>query len=407
MHFLARVLDPVSREVSTQRIEARDATHAEGMLVAAGQHVLALKQERSLRFWLSAGFGRSAEREVALFCRELNSLLKAGLSVVEALEALEAHQQRQTPHGAGVLPNSLYSPLLGYLRIGKSLSAALAELPGVPPLLVASVRASERTSNLVSALDSYLRYSELVARLRSRVVSAALYPSIVIALGGVITVFLLSVVVPRFAALYAQMGPAAGGATRLLLNVSAVLKTQPWLLPAVMTMVLGGLASLAMHGRWRRLLAWVIESIPMLRRQAQQLELTRLYEALAMLTRGGFSLHESLDLCKTIASGTAQRERLGQAQHLIAQGVSVSRAFAAAEITDAVTERLLRAGERGGDFGAVLHAVSQRHAQTFETFVERATRVVEPLLLLVVAILVGGLVVTLYMPIFDIASSIR
>ena len=92
---------------------------------------------------------------------------------------------------------------------------------------------------------------------------------------------------------------------------------------------------------------------------------------------------------------------------MIAQGVSVSRAFAASSITNAVTERLLRAGERGGDFGAVLHAVSQRHAESFETFVERATRVVEPLLLLVVAVLVGGLVVTLYMPIFDLAGSLQ
>ncbi|MDR7335397.1 type II secretion system F family protein [Roseateles asaccharophilus] len=407
MFFLARVLDPVSREVSTQRVEARDAVQAESVIAAAGHRVLDLKPAPAMRSWLKAGLGRSVEREVVLFCRELSSLLKAGLSVVEALEALEANQQRQGSDKSAATGGSFYSALLRHLRDGKSLSTALAEMPGVPPLLVASVQASERTSNLVSALDSYLRYADLTARLRSRIVSAALYPSIVIALGIVITLFLLSVVVPRFAALYAQMGPAAGGTTRLLLGLSTLLKDHPWLLPLVGLLLLGGVAGLIVNGRWKRVLAWVIDAVPWLRHQALQLELTRLYEALAMLSRGGFSLHESLDLCKTIASGTSQRERLGQAQHLIAQGVSVSRAFAASSITNAVTERLLRAGERGGDFGAVLHAVSQRHAESFETFVDRATRVVEPLLLLVVAVLVGGLVVTLYMPIFDIASSIR
>ena len=407
MYFLARVLDPASREVSTQRVEARDAVQAEGVISAAGHHVLELKPEHSLRSWLYLGLGRNAEKEVVLFCRELSSLLKAGLSVVEALEALDAHQQRQSADGRQAATNGFYSALLRYLRDGKSLSAALAEMPAVPPLLIASVQASERTSNLVSALESYLRYADLTARLRSRIISAALYPSIVIALGAVITVFLLSVVVPRFAALYAQMGPAAGGTTRLLLNLSALLKGAPWLLPVLALLLLGGVMALITNGRWKRVLVWVIDAVPLLRHQALQLELTRLYEALAMLSRGGFSLHESLDLCKTIASGAAQRARLAQAQHLIAEGVSVSRAFAASAITKAVTDRLWRAGECGGYLGAVLHAVSQRHAETFETFVERATRVVEPLLLLVVAVLVGGLVVTLYMPIFDIASSIR
>ena len=406
MYFLARILDPVSREVSTQRIEAQDRAQAEGVVAAAGHHLVDLKTEHSLRSRLRLGMGRSSEREIVLFCRELSSLLRAGLSVVEALEALEANQQRQN-NGQAASINSLYTVLLRHLRTGKSLSAALSEMSGIPPLLIASVQASERTSNLVSALDSYLRYSDLVGRLRSRVVSAALYPSIVIALGAFIAVFLLWVVVPRFAALYAQMGPAAGGTTRMLLSLSALLKTFPWLLPLLAFLLLGGLAALATEGRWKRVLAWVIEAIPLLRFQALQLELTRLYEALAMLTRGGFSLHESLDLCKTIASGATQRARLEQAQQMIAQGISVSRAFAASSITNAVTERLLRAGERGGDFGAVLHAVSQRHAEAFETFVERATRVIEPLLLLVVAVLVGGMVVTLYMPIFDIASSIR
>jgi general secretion pathway protein F len=407
MYFLARVLDPISREVSTQRVEARDSAQAEGVISAAGHHLIELKPEHSLRSWLNLGLGRGAAKEVVLFCRELSSLLKAGLSVVEALEALDANQQRQTAESGRVSQIGFYAALLRHLRDGKSLSTALAEMPAVPPLLIASVQASERTSNLVAALDSYLRYADLTARLRSRIVSAALYPSIVIALGAVITVFLLAVVVPRFAALYAQMGPAAGGTTRLLLNLSALLKSAPWLLPALLMLLLSAVMALIMNERWKRVLAWVIDAVPLLRHQALQLELTRLYEALAMLVRGGFSLHESLDLCKTIASGSAQRARLAQAQNLIAEGTSVSRAFAASAITNTVTERLLRAGERGGDFGAVLHAVSQRHAETFETFVERATRVVEPLLLLVVAVLVGGLVVTLYMPIFDIASSIR
>ncbi len=403
MHFIARALDPATRSVVSVPLEAVNADQARGLAESRGLHVIELQPAAAPR---RAAAGLS-EREIQLFCRELSSLLKAGLSVVEALEALDAQQQRQAQGSGRATSSGLHAGLLQQLREGAALSVALAALPGAPALLVASVQASERTSNLVEAMDAYLKYAELVQRLRSRVLSAALYPSIVISLGACITVFLLAVVVPRFAALYAQMGPAAGGTTRALLALSSWLKAAPWLVPLLGVLLVGGVVALLHQGRWRAVLAWVVEAVPYLRRQARQLELTRLYEALAMLTRGGYSLFESLELCKSIATRPAQRARLADAQRQIAEGQSVSTAFAAADITDAVTERLLRAGQSGGDFAAVLHAVSQRHAEAFETFVERATRVVEPLLLLLVAILVGGLVVTLYMPIFDIASSIR
>ncbi|MBX9715155.1 MAG: type II secretion system F family protein [Burkholderiaceae bacterium] len=126
-----------------------------------------------------------------------------------------------------------------------------------------------------------------------------------------------------------------------------------------------------------------------------------------MLVRGGYSLHEAIGLCVGVSDGAEGAERLRQVQASIERGASVALAFSAADMTDAVTERLLRAGDRGGDFHRVLKAIGDRHAHAFETFVERATRVVEPVLLLLVALVVGGMVLLLYMPIFDIAASVR
>ena len=90
----------------------------------------------------------------------------------------------------------------------------------------------------------------------------------------------------------------------------------------------------------------------------------------------------------------------------ISRGRPASSAFARAGLTDVVTERLLAVGERTGAFDGVLQTIADRHADRFSTFVERATRIVEPLLLLVVALVVGGIVVMMYMPVFDMANSI-
>jgi len=393
MDFEARLFDPASRAVQLRHVEAADEQAARALLAGGGATVLALRAVRRAR----AAAPAAARHDLALWCRELRALLQAGLSVVEALDAL----------GAAAGPDSIYEALLARLREGKALSTAMHDVGGFPPLLVASVRASERTSDLTHALDAYLRFDDMVGGLRRKVISAALYPALVVALGSLIAVFLLLVVIPRFAKLYGEAGAEVSVATHALLAFSAALSTQPWLVPVA-------LAVLAVVGLWagtggrpRRAGAWLVGAWPWLGRQVAHFERARLFEALALLVHGGYSLHEALGVCLSLAQGPASHTQLTLARQRIEQGASASGGFQAAGLTDAVTERLIRAGERGGDFDRVLRAIAERHRQAFETFVERATRIVEPVLLLGVALMVGAMVVLLYMPVFDIAASVR
>lgn len=406
MRFDVRYLDAAAMLIREQRLDAPDEAALRTRLQNEGKQALAVRPVREWRLGFpAAASARRSVAEVALFCRELRALTGAGLSVVEALDALAAQQGAGTTSMAA--GQDVAGLLLARLRAGRSLSSAMADVGGFPPLLVASIQSSERTSNLGDALDAFLRYDEVIGTLRRRVISAALYPMIVVTLGLLIAVFLLWVVIPRFGSLYGQMGQGAGTATAALLGLSSALHQSPWIVPTALA-VLGALVAWgATGGRAQRALRFLIAHVPALARPARHFELARLFEALALLVKGGFSLHEAFELCRNMADAPASRQRIVLAQQGIERGVSVSRACAAADLTDEITERLLRASERGGDFGAVLQAISRRHSSAFETFVERATRIVEPVLLLGVALLVGGMVVLLYMPIFDIASAIR
>src|SRR6185369_2769298 len=106
------------------------------------------------------------------------------------------------------------------LQQGQSLSHALSGLPHVPPVLLAAVRAGERTSNLAEALDDYLRFDELVQRLRRKVISAAIYPTLVTSLGVAISLFLLMVVMPSFARMYQKLKARSGGLSAALIELS-------------------------------------------------------------------------------------------------------------------------------------------------------------------------------------------
>ncbi|MCD2345012.1 type II secretion system F family protein [Ideonella azotifigens] len=394
MDFEARLFDPASRAVELRRLQADDEPAARALLSATGHTVLEL---RTLRGRRQAAAGGKRKEDLALWCRELRALLQAGMSVVEALDALAA--------AAG--PASMHEALLARLREGKSLSTAMQQVGGFPALLVASVRASERTSDLTHALDAFLRFDDMVGGLRRKVISAALYPAVVVGLGSLIAVFLLLVVIPRFAKLYSEAGAGVSTATRGLLAFSALLSAQPWLAPVGLALLFTGVLWALSGTRPAQLLAWLLRVWPWLAVQAGHFERARLFEALALLVHGGYSLHEALGVCLTLAQAPEMHARLTQARLRIEQGAAASVSFDSVGLTDPVTERLIRAGERGGEFDRVLRAIAERHRQTFETFIERATRIVEPVLLLGVALMVGSMVVLLYMPIFDIAGSVR
>lgn len=394
MRYAVRHVPGGATGVREETVEAVSAAELRQRLTAAGSVVLEIRD---------VGRGslprRPAAFDLAWWCRELETLLRAGMTAVEAIETLAAGQH-------DVQRDQVHTTLLRALREGASLSRAM-RLTGVfPQVLVAGVTASERTSTLADALRDYLRYDELLQRLRRQAVSAALYPAMVIGLGAVISVFLLLYVIPRFSRMYGGLHGTLSPATEAVMWLSRMLREQ-WPLGLLLFAALAAMAAAA----WRsgRLAQWgekVLEGVAPLRKQWDHFRLAKLYQSLALLFRGGYTFDEALQVCKEIRLGARMEAGIGLAREQIARGKPASTAMAAAGLTELTTQRLLAVGERTGSFDTVLQTIADRHAQVFTTFIERATRIVEPVLLLAVALVVGSLVVMMYMPIFDIAGGL-
>ena len=163
---------------------------------------------------------------------------------------------------------------------------------------------------------------------------------------------------------------------------------------------------------WRSGALWRVasglaERIPALHRRIDEFRLAKLYQALGLMFKGGYTLDQALGQCAALGLGPRMTLGIQQAQAGLARGQRVSTTLEQAGLTDVVSQRLLAVGERTGNFDQVLQAIAERHGANFATFIERATRVAEPVLLLLVALAVGGVVVLMYMPVFDIASSVR
>lgn len=397
--FRVRCFDAVTAQVLDLTIDAPSQTSARQHADVGGRLVLAVDPQADSAPHGGQRAGRAA-LDVAWWCRELRTLVSAGMTVVEALETLQ--QQ-----GAGDAREALHGQLVGELHRGKALSAAMQSTGAFPAVLVAGVKAGERSGALLDALDDYLRYHGLLEALRRQVVSASLYPVVVVSLGFVVSTFLLAFVLPRFAQMYGEGAMAATGVTLGLLAFSRMLAIHgPWF--ALGLVLLLTLALWAWHaGQARRAGSWLLEHVGPLRRRVDEFRLAKLYHSLALMFRGGYALNEALDLCAALGLGPRLTSLVQVAQAGLNRGQRVSDAFGDAGLTDLVSRRLLVVGERSGQFDRVLQTVADRHASRFSTFVERGTRLVEPILLLLVALVVGSIVVLMYMPVFDMAGSVR
>lgn len=393
MRYLVRTFHANSASVSEQTVESVSAALAPAGLAGSGHVVLSVQALNAARP------GRPA-LDVAWWCREVRTLVAAGMTVVEALETLRAQP-------LGQARAQVHDSLVQQLRQGQALSQAMRSIAVFPAVLIAGVKAGERTSSLVEALDDYLRYHEMLEQLRKKAVSAAIYPGLVLGLGSAITVFLLMVVLPRFTGLYANLAGPVSAATRVMMAASSVLTQHTALIASLLAALLAGVAAAWRAGWAGRAVLQVAEGMAPLRRRLDEFRLAKLYQSLALMFRGGYSLDEALQQSTGLGLGDRLRQGVLAARAGLQRGQRVATAFADAGLTDSVTQRLLAVGERTGNFDQVLQTISQRHAANFATFIERATRVVEPVLLLAVALLVGGIVVMMYLPVFDIASSVR
>lgn len=381
-------------------VEAADELDARRQAEARGLYATEVKLVRASFFTLgSKTSGSTRAFSLVLFSQELLALLRAGLSIVEALEALQEK-------GSGGHVHGILSRLLTGLREGKRFSSVLAEQPRVfPPLYVGIMQAAEGTSDLPRSLARFVDYQQRIDSVRNKIISAMIYPLILLVVGGGVTFFLIGYVVPRFAEVYQGAGRSLPWLSQLLLDWGrfAASHAKPLLLG-------GGAALLALCIGLRRIIgqqgmmSWFAQ-LPGLGERIRIYELSRLYLTLGMLLEGGIPIMAALRTVQGIVSAHLGKG-LQDAADAIQTGTALSAAFDAHRLTTPISLRMLRVGERSGELGQMLTQSALFYDGEISRWIDRFTRSFEPLLMAAIGLVVGVIVVLLYMPIFDLAGSL-
>lgn len=396
MQVRLRIADAGS---GSRAIEIAAASEADAVrqAMARGARVLAVEAASAPASTASSGRYRFP---LLLFSQELLALLEAGLNLAEAIETLHLKERQGNTR-------SIIDEVLARLREGKSLSDTLARLPQhFPDVYVATVRASERTGNLPMALRRYIAYQVQLDGLRKRLVSAAIYPAMLLTVGLFVMFFLLGYVVPKFSMVYESSGRDLPWLSLALVSFGKAVHAH-WVW--VLMFAVAGLAAAAYavaQPAFRQTLLDLLMRLPFFANKAEEFRLARFYRAQGLLLAAGIPLTRGLEMVSGLLT-TAQQERLAVARRKVQEGQTLSAALVGCGLAGPVAESLIRVGESSGRLAEMLERTAAFQDDDFSRWIDWATRLLEPMLMTAIGLVIGVVVVLMYIPIFELAGSLQ
>lgn len=344
--------------------------------------------------------GRLSLREFLVFNQEFLALVRAGLPILKVFDLLA--ERSGNPR--------LQAALQGVrteIRGGFSVSEAMGRYPAhFPDLYRASLRSGEQTGNLPEVLKRYIAYLKLVIGVREKVVTALAYPAFLIIVGAAVVSFLLTYVMPAFADIYGHSKAQLPGPTRLLL--AAVEDTSRWL-PWVSAGILG-MAVLA--ARWLKTTAGREQCdrlslrLPVIGDVLLKSQTIRMARTLSTVLAGGIPLLSALQITSGTVTNRVISQALARATDRVRDGAGLAASLKQEGFLPQMTLEMIEVGETTGGLEAMLHDVAEFHEGELDLRLSQLTTWVEPVLLLVMGVIVGGIVIVMYLPVFQIAGTV-
>ncbi len=333
--------------------------------------------------------------EIALFIRQLASLLASGMPLDEALQALS----EQAGH-RGL--RQTVTVLRDQIREGHSLHEAMEQLPRVFDRLTrAMVAAGEHSRNLPQVLERLADHAEVQQALRRRVLVALIYPAILVLVSLLVTAGLLIFVVPEVTRVFDQSGATLPLVTRTLLAASSLLREQ-WQWLAVLPAALAGAASLLLRQeQWRCRLQSLLLRLPLLGRLLRELEATRLARTLGGLVESGVPLLEAMQIAATTQELLPLRAAVEQARERVREGTPLHRSLGRSGLLPPMMVHLIANGERAGALPRMLLAAAGGLERSVESRIALLLGLLEPFIILIMGALVMFIVIAILLPIFD------
>jgi type II secretory pathway component PulF len=395
------VVEAVDRSGAVLRIEAMGQVP-----VSITETTKTVKQgsDKTKRFNFELGFQRKPKmkmQDLLLFSRELSDLVASGMTIGRALHTLSA---RKDESATGRIIETLRDEIVQ----GTSFSDALELYPNTfSALYVNLVRAGEASGNLPNALENICVHYERVHDARGKVIAALTYPLIVMIVGGLAVIGLMIFIVPKFAGTFEDMGATLPRPTLILMAMSDFITHYGLVLLAVL-IALGVLfKKWIKQGVGKKIWHQTILRIPIAGSIITANAYAHFARTLGTLLHNGVSVLPALGIVQKTIDNVVISEEIGNARQRVTDGSSISKPLAQGKIFPRLLIDMLAVGEETGDLAGSLSHITRRYDSELDRMVKTCTTVLEPLLIVLVAFVVGGIAIALLMPVLTLTDSLH
>lgn len=392
----------VARDAAGRRmkgvVKAADEVSARAKLKHMNVYVTSLSHIPS---WLLSFYAaRVGSAEVLIFSEQLAAMLQAGISIGKALDTLA----RQTTHAT---LRRVLMDVREDVHRGQSLADALSLHPQVfNTFYVQLVRVGEMSGQLDSMLLRIVEHVEDEREVQRKIISALAYPGFVLLISALVITILMVFVMPKFQVMYQQLGSDLPLPTKTLIAFSSWFRQVGWLVLLISACGAFVLYRVRENPRIRvRLDAWQLR-VPVIGRLLQRVLVTKFLHVFGVLINSGVPLMESLTLIEMTAHNRVLSRLVGKLQFAVSRGQPISESLAKEPLLPPVATQMVAAGEESGDLGGMLLRASSFLRREVDIRLKRMINSLGPALTILLALLVGGIVLSIYLPIFEITSKI-
>ena len=346
-------------------------------------------------------FGKGVKaQDILIFAKQFSTMLKAGLPVLNALNLLI--EQTTSPNMKAVIEK-----IKKDLEAGNALSKCFENHPKTfDTVTVNLIKAGEASGKLDIFLERIVLSLEKREKIKSQIKSALFYPGVLLTVAVTVTVFMLIKVVPIFTEMYEGMGVEIPGATAAIMSASAFLSGSGGFLSLIFLIAFVICFNIGVKRSYEFRKAWhnFIFKIPLFGDLIRKSLLARISLVMGNLNQAGVDILESLDIAKSVSTNTVVTESLENIKKGVFSGETLTALFAKEKIFPPTFSQLISVGEQTGSLDSMFASVAKYYEEEFDTAVSNLSSLIEPIMIALMGLLIGGLMLALYSPIFNVGA---
>jgi len=344
---------------------------------------------------------RMGARDMLIFTTELSDLLASGMKLGNALNTLS---HRRTSRSYDNIIKALRDDIIR----GTSLSQAMEQFPETFPTLYTSlIRAGEAAGNLAEIMQRIVRHYERLQEVKEKVVMALVYPGIVITVGIGVLIFSMVFVIPRFSVIFKDLGSTLPLPTRILIGASTLMIHYGWLIVIVLVIFIVLFRRYLRSAAGRAMWDGLNLKMPLIKEIVMASAFSQFARTLGMLIANGVPVLEALSIGEKTVQNSVIAAEIHNARDRVTDGTSISKPLAAGKVFPQMLTDMLAIGEETGDMGGALNHIARRYENNLDRSIKIFTTVLEPVLIVLMAVLVGFVAISILLAVFEVTNGLN